>query len=359
MELGLDTIINSGHWQKMFDLLPAGAKNPYLGPGYHAAYKSVEGHAMACFWIYEDERNFIFYPFIKRGLDGLGYDLESGYFDVSGVYGYNGPAGIVTDTCLIEQFNRELLNYMQDNRIVTELVKYCPITGNKDLHSYTEKIHVLDNVFVDLSRGLDWIWDESFEYRVRKSVRKGESYSLVSEFKRGSQIDEEFLNAFYGIYVSTMQRREADDFYFFNLDFFWDMIKNMGDMVLLALTRLGNVFITGELLLAAGSTAYGFLGGTLGDYYQYKANTYQRWQLISHLHGLGFQKYSMGGGASRGDSIYSFKKSFVRNCENPFYIGTKVHLPDVYAKIQSQWHKMYPEAAKQHDNKIQGYRIRS
>lgn len=358
MKTGLDILNNLHYWQKLFNLLPADGKNPYLSPGYHAAYKSVEGHAMACFWAYENEQNFIMYPFIKRSLNGLGYDLEGEYYDVSGVYGYNGPAGVVNDTGLIARFNAELLEYLHDSNVITELVRYCPITGNRDLHSYPEKIMVLDNVYVDLSRGLDWVWSKSFGRRVRTAVRKGDSYGLQTEIKRGSQINDEYLDGFYTIYTSTMQRREAGDFYFFSLDFFQDMIKSMGDMVLLSLTRLGDVYITGELLLVAGSTAYGFLGGTLGEYYQYKANTYQRWQLIKSLHELGMAKYSMGGGASRGDSIYDYKMTFARGCENPFYIGTKIHDRQVYDQVVKQWRSRYPKAAEKFGNRIQGYRIR-
>ena len=91
--------------------------------------------------------------------------------------------------------------------------------------------------------------------------------------------------------------------------------------------------------------------------YEYKANTFQRWELLKYLHTLGVDKYSMGGGASRGDSIYSFKKSFAKECENPFYIGTQVHLPEVYSKIIAQWQERCPGAAERYSGRLQGYRL--
>ena len=72
---------------------------------------------------------------------------------------------------------------------------------------------------------------------------------------------------------------------------------------------------------------------------------------------MGIRKYSMGGGASRGDSIYSFKMSFAQGCVNPFYIGTHIHLPEVYNQIKTQWLKNYPRAAELHSGQLQGYRI--
>jgi len=112
-------------------------------------------------------------------------------------------------------------------------------------------------------------------------------------------------------------------------------------------------------VLTSGKLAFAFLGGTLGEYYQYKANTFQRWELVKYLCEHGFDIYSMGASIARGDSIYTFKKSFARNCVNPFYIGTKVHLPTVYKQVCDQWKERYPGAAAAHANKVQGYRIQA
>ena len=142
-----------------------------------------------------------------------------------------------------------------------------------------------------------------------------------------------------------MQRNDADSFYFFDLDFFLSLHENMGQMLMLALTYMEGKAITTELVLTSGKLAFAFLGGTLGEYYQYKANTFQRWELVKYLCEHGFDIYSMGASIAREDSIYKFKKSFARDCVNPFYIGIKVHLPEVYAEIRNQWQERYPEAA--------------
>jgi lipid II:glycine glycyltransferase (peptidoglycan interpeptide bridge formation enzyme) len=153
-----------------------------------------------------------------------------------------------------------------------------------------------------------------------------------------------------------MQRKKADGFYFFDYKFFKGLKDNLGEMLLLSITFYQDIPISTELILLGGELAYGFLGGTLSEYYQYKANTFQRWELLKFLDSHGFKKYSMGGGASRGDSIYEFKKSFARGCENPFYIGTHIHLPDVYADIQSQWQKKHTLSAAKYGHMLQGYR---
>lgn len=358
MKQGIDTLDNYQQWDKLYNGLAACDKSPFFTPQYYQAYLEVENHPVRCFWVYQDEDNYLFYPFLSRSINDLGYELDDVYYDVCGAYGYNGPLGKVKDPNFITLFNSELHSYLRDSKVVTEFVRYCPLIGNRKYHNYTEQIHVLENVYVDLTQGPDYVWEKEFEYRVRKTVRKGASYNLETVFLSGEQIDADAIREFFAIYNSTMQRNEADDYYYFDLAFFTRLVEMMKDKVLLGTTYLGDKAISTELLLIDKKLCFGFLGGTLADYYEYKANTFQRWELIKHIGNLGVQKYSMGGGA-RGGGILKFKLSFAKNCDNPFYIGAKVHNPNVYTEILSQWKQKFPDAAQKHKGKLQGYRSTS
>jgi len=358
IQSGIDNTQTNQNWRELWSLLGDSA-SPFFAEGYYRASQSIENARVECFWAYQDESNFLFYPYLIKSVNALGYDLEDQYFDVSGAYGYNGPLGVVEDQKFLGEYNSRLAEHLRQKNVITEFVRYCPITNNRRFHSYTDQLDVLDNVYIDLSAGVDRIWQDSFEYRVRKTIRKGASYSLHTHILRGDEIKRSDLESFYQIYTSTMQRNDADSFYFFDLDFFLSMHENMGQMLMLALTYMEGKAITTELVLTGGKLAFAFLGGTLGEYYQYKANTFQRWELLKKLCEHGFDIYSMGASLARGDSIYTFKKSFARNCDNPFYIGTKVHLPFVYKQVCDQWKERYPEAAAAHANKLQGYRIQA
>lgn len=345
-----------GKWDELFGLLPESSVSPFFSSAYYASYASVENSVVQCFWGYKDESNFLFYPYLKKNINELGYDLSGDYYDICGAYGYNGPIGRALDTSFLDEYNTALQEHLRTENVVSEFVRYCPIINNRKYHTYTKQIDVLDNVYIDLSKGLDQVWNDSFTYRVRKTTRKGESYGLVTKLFRGSEIEEEHLRVFFEIYHSTMQRNNADSFYYFDYRFFQDLRDNLVDMLLLSITYYQDIPISTELILLGDELAYGFLGGTLSEYYQYKANTFQRWELLKYLEPRGFKKYSMGGGASRNDSIYEFKMSFARNCINPFFIGTHVHLPDVYAEIQRQWRVKHPLAAAKFGHMLQGYR---
>lgn len=356
MHFGICVATDSKIWDDLYQRLDVLHKSPFFTSSYYQSYSSIEKDESLCYYGFRDGDNLLFYPFIKQNINSLGYDLKDEYYDISGAYGYNGPIGKVNDPTFAQQFNQELQTYLRDSNVVTEFVRYCPIIGNRDYHHYTKQIDVLDNVFIELDKGLDFSWNEGFNRRIRTAVRKGEAYGLKTYLYKGSQITGKHVKIFFDIYNSTMQRNEAESFYYFDLDFFNNLVINLRNMLLVLFTYFQDKPISTELILTDGELAYGFLGGTLSDFYQYKANTFQRWELLKYLDSIGVKKYSMGGGASRGDSIYDYKMSFAKGCVNPFYIGTMVHYNDVYQEIVKQWKAKHPIAAQKYGHMLQGYR---
>ncbi len=350
------TTSNIEKWDKLFSSLPNGIKSPFFSSKYYQAYSNVENGKIECFCCYKDDNNFLFYPYIRKEINALGYNLPDKYFDISGAYGYNGPIGNVSDPDFLQYYNNSLKEYLSKTNVVTEFVRYCPIINNRIYHTYTNQIDVLDNVYIDLSKGLEDVWNNSFEYRVRKTVRKAEGYNLKNKFFRGGNIRSEALNIFYDIYLHTMNRNYAENYYFFNKSFFSTLVNKLREKILLDISYVEDLPVSTELVLIGPKIAYGFLGGTLKKYYQLKANTFQKWELLKYLIDNGIEIYSMGGGASRYDNIYKYKSGFSKNCNNPFFIGTYLHRPDIYQVIQNQWQEKYPEAASKYANKLQGYR---
>ena len=347
---------NFAKWDYLYSLLPDEIKSPFFTSQYYESYLEIEKGAIECFCCYLDEDNFLFYPYLRRDINSLGYDLSAKFYDIAGAYGYNGPIGKVSEPDFVKYFNTSLKNYLQQSNVVTEFVRYCPIINNRIFHSYTNQIDVLDNVYIDLSKGIDDVWNNSFEAKVRNIYRKAEKYNLITHIYKGEEIILEYIDLFYNIYINTMERNCAEQYYFFDKSFFINIIDKMDESILICITYLENLPISSELVLIGPRIAYGFLWGNLKEYYSYNANTFQKWKLIKYLFNKGIEKYSLGGSISRNDNIYKFKKSFAKNCINPFYIGIYVHQPDIYEIIQSQWEEKYPDAATKYANKIQGYR---
>jgi hypothetical protein len=354
----IDSISNHKYWDLLYSQLEPDKKNTFFSPEYYECYRKVDSAETECFIAQKNDDNFLFYPYLIKNINELGYDLNNQYFDIQGAYGYNGPIGKVNDAGFLQQFNQALKQHFLERNVVTEFVRYCPVVGNRIFHTYPLQIDVLDNVYIDLSTGLEYVWNNSFEGKVRRAIKKGISYGLETRICTGDEIEQTIMDALYQIYIATMQRNQADNFYFFNINFFEAMLSTQKKKIIIAVTYLDEIPVTAELLMVDGQLAYGFLGGTLSEYYMYKANTFQRYELIKYLIDKGFSKYSIGGGAIRNDSIYDFKMSFAKGCQNPFYIGTYVHNSCIHKDITSQWENKYPALVQPHKSKVQCYRIK-
>jgi len=343
-------------WDNLYSNLPDKMQSPFFTSQYYESYLEVEKGTIECFCCYQDKDNFLFYPYLRKEINSLGYDLPGIFYDIAGAYGYNGPIGKVSDPRFIDYFNNALKHHLRETNVVTEFVRYCPIINNRIFHTYTNQIDVLDNVYIDLSKGLEDVWKHSFESNIRKNCKKSEQYGLINKFFIGGNIRSEELNIFYDIYLHTMNRNYAEKYYYFNKSFFSTLVNKLREKILLGITYYEDLPVSTELVLMGPKISYGFLGGTLKEYNQFRANTFQKWGLLKYLVDYGVEIFSMGGGASRYDSIYKYKIRFSKKCNNPFFIGTYVHKPDIYQVIQSQWKEKYPEAASKYANKIQGYR---
>lgn len=357
IQSGVDRLSQSEHWDRMYESLNSSLKSPFFSRGYYASYQTIEMCEVECFWAQDDDKYF-FYPYIIKEIDDSESLLGQIHYDISGAYGYSGPLCNTRDIDFIRRANELLKDYLTMRKVVTEFVRYCPVIENRHYHLYPEQISVLDNVYVSIEKGIDHVWSDSFGHRVRTAVRKGASYGLRTEVKQGNEVTLADMEAFYQVYISTMQRNDADSYYYFDMKYFLSMLENMRESLILALTYHESTVITTELVLCDGDIAYGFLGGTLKDFFALKANTFQRWELLKVLADSGVKKYSMGGGSAKNDSIYAFKMTFANGCENPFHIGRYVFDDDAYQKIVLAWGEKYPELYDNNKNRIQCYRMK-
>lgn len=307
------------------------------------------------FWLLQNDYYFI-YPYFRFSINELGYSFPSEYFDVSGPYGYNGPISNTNETSFIKLANSLLIEHFRNTSVVTEFVRYCPITDNSRFHLYPDKRQALNNVFIDISRGADWVWRNSFEARVRKAVNKAATFKLDTILLTGNEVTDTDIQIFLNIYIATMERNEASRYYYFNNEYFRTLFTDMRDRLILAITDYEGVPVSTELLLFDGANAFGFLGGTLKEYYYTNANSFQRWEIIKYLANKGYTRYSLGGGGDN-DGIYKYKLSFAKNCTNPFIIGTSIINEGIYKKLLQEWDDQHSQIAWKYSNYFQRYRL--
>lgn len=342
-------------WNQLYSIIPDNNKSPHFAIEYYKLFELRGEGKGICFAGIEDKK-IILYPTLINCINDLGYDLDKEYYDLQGAYGYNGPIANCTDPDFLSNFSNELISYYNKNNIIAEFIRFCPVVQNHQILDYIQAIYALDNVIIDLSGGLDNVWENSFDRGVRKAIRKSMKNGLQYQVFDRQNIDTEIIDAFLSIYNHTMSRNNADEYYCFSNEFITGLFDKMPQNCLIAFAKLENEVISAELVLYNKSNAYGFLGGTRSEFYQVAPNSFLRFELIKSLIERGVQKYSIGGGKSKDDSVYLYKKSFSRYLDSKFYFGKKVHNDIIYQKVVNQWENRFPGKTEKYRHMVLKYR---
>ncbi|MCX6050949.1 MAG: GNAT family N-acetyltransferase [Campylobacterales bacterium] len=318
-------------WSAYFYALPSHLQDPYLSAEYYA----LTSKEAQCF-VYTQEENIFFYPFIKTNINALGYDLDKNYYDIEGAYGYNG-AIIKDDTekDFILKAREAFIQYCKDANIIAEFTRFNPLYKN---HTYFADMNVVvanQNIIVDLK--IEDIWMNSYEHSTRKNVKKAIRSNLTHQIIEAKDVSEADIAIFCDVYWQTMQRNSADDIYFFSRDYFRSIKEKLPNNALFIFISYEHVVISAELVLHNNYVAYSFLGGTLEEYFAYRPNDYLKHLLIETLQNRGLDFFILGGGVNLNDGIFNYKKNFAKNGVHPFYIGKSLYNTEIYHSIVKQW----------------------
>lgn len=301
----------------------------YFCDAYPKLYEKIE-NGMAEKIVESNEFGTVVSHVIKREIP-IKIDGKQ-YYDLVTPYGYGGP--IITELkgdkkALVKRFNRRMEEYSSENDIVSEFVRFHPILGNGvdflDIYnSQYDRKTVGTNV-------KDFEIEEEFSKSARKYIKRAEKAGVIYEVSLNpSNVDE-----FKKIYYSTMDRDQADDYYYFNDEYFQQCLTTLGEHVLYVKVIKDDIIIAAGFYFVCGDILQCHLSGTLSEYlnispaYITKIAT-ARWAKENGIHYIHY-----GGGTSRDsdNSLYTFKKKFGKNTEFDFYVGKKIWNEDIYSKL--------------------------
>lgn len=303
-------------------------KDLYFNPNYAKVYKEIDGDSET--FTFECEYGKVMNTYILREvpwkIDGVTY------YDIVTPYGYGGPhAEDVTDIAkLMHVYQKAFTAHCFEKNIVCEFIRFH-LFDNVDVreHFYGETIHMLDNVVVNTSGDFEAdIW-MGYEQKVRKNVKKALRNDLEIIIENNLNHLDDFLN----IYDSTMDRNNADDYYYFKADYFRRIAELLPDNFMYFHVVKDGIVCSTELVLCSEKYAYSFLGGTLTEYYEYRPNDFLKNEIIKWCNQTGREKFILGGGYHKDDGIYKYKRGFTKDEDVPFYVGRYIYNQEVYDKI--------------------------
>lgn len=313
---------------------------PYAHPLYVGLFLGTGDEAQALLWKDQKTGAQVLLPLTRRPLPREEWAenavSEYPWTDAISPYGYGGPFAD-SEQVNWNLFWTDVVDWMRTERVITLFVRTSlqsrpPELLNRLEAGCYEVLQLSENVIVDVHRSKELQWDH-YEHKVRKNVRKAERAGLRVE------IHDRFnnLDTFLDIYHSTMQRRSASDWYFFERPFFQTFVDSFtGSYIVAEVYNNINEIVSVELILKSDKFLYSYLGGTLKEAFIHAPNDLLKNAVIDYARAHGKDGYVLGGGYKPDDGIFRYKKAFDVDGVVPFFGIRLTASPKVYREMSDQ-----------------------
>ncbi len=302
----------------------------YWLSGYVKAFK-IHGDGEPLLFFYEDKCargiNVVMKRDISHDCRFLGILEEGKYFDFSTPYGYGG--------WIVEGENPENMfaqyeKWCFENSIISEFVRFHPVLEN---HLYSNNFYDIVplgfTVTLDVSSP-EAIW-ENITSKNRNVIRKAQKNEIKIYNGRYPEIYETFRD----IYNSTMDKDEADTYYYFSPAFYESVCNDLSQNAQVFYATLDNKVIAAAIMLTANGRMNYHLSGSIREYSNLAPSNLLLYKAALWAYANGCKTLYLGGGLGSGeDSLFKFKKSFYRLDDlHRFHIGKRVYNNDIYQKL--------------------------
>ena len=249
------------------------------------------------------------------------------YFDFSSPYGYG---GWLIEGYEVSQLFIEYEQWCRENGIVSEFIRFHPVLENHiKVVKYYDIVPLGDTVTLDLASP-EVIW-ANLTSKNRNVIRKAKKNDIKIYHGHYPEIYEIFRE----IYNSTMDKDNADEYYYFSSDFYKSILEDLPQFAQIFYAECsGNIIAASIILMANGRMNY-HLSGSLKEYSSLAPTNLLLYEAALWGCANGFKTFYLGGGVgSNEDSLLKFKKAFYRG-ENhkKFHIGKKIFNYDTNDKL--------------------------
>lgn len=301
----------------------------YFDENYGKLYEKVE-NGVAQIFTYEDENGKITNQFLKREIPEK-IDGKT-YYDLVTPYGYGGPIIEISNNKekLLENFEKEFEKFCIKNDVVSEFVRFHPIVKNYEDFEEMYNAEYMRKTLITKLDEEDPITNQfgkSCRKNVRQAINRGISYKVTQ--------NPDSIGSFKEIYYSTMDRNNATDYYYFDDEYFNDILKYYRQNVVLVEAIYEDKVIAVGLYFLYKDVIHIHLSGTLNEYLFLSPAYVLRYAITMWGIENGYKLIHHGGGRSNSeeDSLYTFKRNFARIHDANFYIGKKIWNKEIYNKL--------------------------
>jgi len=268
-------------------------------------YHSLNKEGEPLLFVYKEGTLFIALPLIKREIS------ESPYYDLTSVYGYCGPISNIDFSQVSEvtsqNFKTAFTNFMEEEHCICVFSRLHPFLNQQNL---LQNIGGLKEngktIYIDLTH--------SVQHQINK-YEKRLSRQIRSLRKKGYHVKEattqEEIKKFTEMYCENMDRLNASPHYYFDEQYFTNLLSTHKQENKLLLIYNGPQLICGALVLLSNNIIRNHLSATAAQYLNESPSKLLTDEISMMGRRLGKKIFHLGGGlGGREDSLYKFKSYF-------------------------------------------------
>ncbi|MED4461193.1 GNAT family N-acetyltransferase [Metabacillus fastidiosus] len=312
----------------VFNKLPTEMQSYYFHPEYVINDALYKKDIEPIFFVLENKGMVFYHAF------HFGKIFNTSYYDIQSPYGYGGPI-CLGDKDFIEESIQIYKKWCSNQEVIVEFIRFHPLLKNQ-LEYYGQVFQNRPTVYIDL-KAEDLF--SKFSTRVRTAIRKAKKSNLRITFSKS----QKYINEFIRLYTVLMNEKAAEEDYFFNKNYFIQLIKSK-NVYLLSVENENDQVI--------GSSIF-FISGYVGEYHLSASNEEGRSKNVANLLIYEFAEFCkkininilyLGGGNDclENNSLLFFKRGFSKN-EELFYIGNFKHNQSAYDQFRTEYTKQSSE----------------
>lgn len=331
-------------WNELLERFEDTQKDIYFYEEYVKMYEDNTSEAFCV--VCEDGDSIILMPFLRRQIHD--------YFDFETAYGYGGPISNTNDKIWIHKALSEVKKYLFKEKYICGFVRFHPLLENvKNCKDCFDIFFDRNTVCINTEMTSEEIWTKQITSKNRNMIRKAEKNGLVYKAEYDFQSMKEFIE----LYNTTMKRLNAEEFYYFNENYYRKFIEYFGGSAFLGTVRKDNKLVCAALFMYSKEYGHYHLEGSDHNYSSLGANNLLLWKTALELHEHNVKEFHLGGGydSSENNSLLKFKKAFSNDFKD-FYIGKMIFNVEKYNEIRNEWTRCNPEKEKQYGKLLLCYR---
>lgn len=301
----------------------------YWLSGYVKAFM-IHGDGEALLFHYEKDGTRGINVVMKRDIakDGhfIGRLEENRYFDFATPYGYG---GWIIEGEDIDSLFKTYEAWVEWHGIISEFVRFHPMIKNHDTcRKFYDVIRLGEVVHMDLSSP-ETIW-ENIISKNRNMIRKAIKNDIKIYNGRFPEIYEKFRS----IYNATMDRDDAEKYYYFAPEFYSSVLEDLPQNAQVFWAEKDGRVIAVSIMIGANGYMDYHLSGSLQEFSSLAPTNLLLYKAALWGCANGYMTLYMGGGVGSGeDSLFKFKRAFYKGDLNHFYIGKKIYNQGKYDEL--------------------------